>query len=211
MLLSSILFVKLKVYALNGGLGGTWGSCFCIPTTITLNERRKGTKLLQGNSLPTVKNTLPEVLCHTVVRTSAWSTPYLKGYWARLFLCHYRMPFQRPLQGKAFEKHHSSSYLPTWIVLWLYKRHLKYWWWHVHISGMFEKRGLLVTLGDPAVLEEMLPPSITEAMVLSLRRNGTLLEEAEMHWLALQVWDEQIWSALDAGSLLLPSQHPDEV
>lgn len=44
------------------------------------------------------------------------------------------------------------------------------------------KKGLLVILGDPAVLEEMLPPSITEVAVPSLSICGFfVLEEAEMH------------------------------
>lgn len=43
------------------------------------------------------------------------------------------------------------------------------------------KKGLLVILGDPAVLEEMLPPSITEVTVPSLSICDFVLEEAEMH------------------------------
>lgn len=150
--LPSIFFDTLEADALNGDLGGTWGSCFCTPTTINPNQKERG----QNCSEATLKNTLPEALCHTVVCTSAQSIHYLKGYWSRPFLCHYRIPFQRSLQAKASKKHHSSLCLPTWFFLWLQEMLLKCWWWHVHVSEMFEKRSVGYS-GDPAVLEEMFP------------------------------------------------------
>jgi len=43
------------------------------------------------------------------------------------------------------------------------------------------KRGLLVTSGDPAVLEAVLPPSVTEVTVSSLSVCGLLVRRTEMH------------------------------
>lgn len=43
------------------------------------------------------------------------------------------------------------------------------------------KRGLLVTAGDPAVLEEMLPSLLQQLLHLVFAYVAFLLEEAEMH------------------------------
>lgn len=48
------IFVRLKKHALNTFLGGTGGSHFHTPTTMTPNKRKE-TKLFQGNSLSTAE------------------------------------------------------------------------------------------------------------------------------------------------------------
>lgn len=93
--------ISLKANVLKRHLGGTWGFSFCIPTSITPNKRRKEAKLLQGNPLPTVKNTLPEVPWHTAICTAEGSIPYLKGYRGKSFLCRCRVPFSKTSASKS--------------------------------------------------------------------------------------------------------------